>query len=181
MEYDNIFDYLLTTSKEPIVAKKSAPLKRGDWVVHTYYGVGQIKGIEKRDIADVKSKFFIIETKNSTFFVPTDNIDNDRIRPISSKYKLKKAITELKSTPAPLETDHTQRKRQISEMIGNSNIEVSARLIRDLNARRIENGLNSYEENTLTKMTGRMIQEWSISETIDIEKAKEKLEAILHT
>ncbi len=162
------------------MAKKSAPLKRGDWVVHTYYGVGQIKGIEKRNIGEVKSKFFIIDTKNSTFFVPTDNIDNERIRPISSKYKLKKAINVLKSAPTSLEPDHTQRKRQISELIGNSNIEITAGLIRDLNARRIENGINSYEENTLTKLTGRIIQEWSITESIDMEKAKEKIEAILH-
>lgn len=162
------------------MAKKSTPLKRGDWVVHTYYGVGQIKGIETRVIAETKSEFFIIETKNSTFFVPTDKIDNERIRPISSKYKLTKAINELKSAPHDLEPDHTQRKRQISEMISNCKVEVSAGLIRDLNARRIENGLNSYEESTLTKMTNRLVQEWSITQSIDLEKAKEKLDLILN-
>ena len=77
------------------MAKKAAPLKKGDWVVHTYYGVGRIKGIETRIIDDTKTKFFIIKTKNSTYYVPTDKIDNDRIRPVSSKYKLNKAIKNL--------------------------------------------------------------------------------------
>ncbi len=162
------------------MAKKSTPLKRGDWVVHTFYGVGQIKKIESRVISDTKSKFYIVKTENSTFYIPVDNFDNERIRPISSKYKLQKAINELKSKPNDFEPDHTQRKRQISEMVSTSSVEVSAGLIRDLNARRIENGLNSYEESTLTKMTGRLIKEWSITHSIDMEKASNKLDAILN-
>ena len=162
------------------MSSKSSSFTKGDWIVHTFYGVGQIKSIEKKKIGDDQNKYFKVEAKNSTFFVPVDNIDTDRIRPVASKYMLKKAISTLKEKPQQLETDHTQRKRQISEMLNDPSLVTNATLVRDLRARRDEFGLNDHEENTLDKMTKRLIREWAITQEIEPEQAMEKFEALMH-
>lgn len=159
--------------------KKNDDLTKGDWIVHTYYGVGQIKGVEKRKIGGEKTKYFKVVSNNSTFFIPTENIEPNRIRPVASKYKLRKAIKELKDQPGPLESDHNLRKKQIAEKLSDSSLDNTARLIRDLYARRISSGLNDHEETTLKKITDRLVLEWSISDDIEKDLAQNKFEIAL--
>ena len=158
---------------------KSVSLTKGDWVVHTYYGVGQIKGIEKKQIGEEQTKYFKVQARNSTYFIPVDNALNDRVRRVASNYKLNKAINILKDTPEELDSDHNKRKRQIAELAGDGALEVTAQLVRDLYARRYSNGLNDHEENLLTKMTSRLVYEWAISKDTDIEDVQERFNAII--
>ena len=58
----------------------SLPFTTGDWVVHLYYGVGQIKAIEEKPIDGEKQDCYKVKTKNSTFWFPT--IDEDK-RPLN--------------------------------------------------------------------------------------------------
>jgi RNA polymerase-interacting CarD/CdnL/TRCF family regulator len=136
--------------------------------------------IEKKKIGEDQNKYFKVEARNSTFFVPVDKADNDRIRPIASRYMLKKAISTLKDQPQQLEPDHTQRKRQISEMLSDCSLVTNAILVRDLRARRNEFGLNDHEENTLEKMTKRLIREWAIAQDIEPEQATVKFETVMN-
>lgn len=161
------------------MSDKSPPFDKGDWIVHSYYGVGQIKGIENKKIGEQKNKYYIVEARNSTYFVPIDNAENDRIRPVASKYMLKKAINTLKDPPQDFDNDHNQRKRQLAEMLEDCSVVNTAALIRDLMARRIENGLNDHEENTLTKLTSRLTREWAITQNIEIDQAREKFNDVI--
>ena len=162
------------------MSSKSTSLAKGDWIVHTFYGVGQIISIEKKKIGEDQNKYFKVEARNSTFFVPVDNVDADRIRPIASKYMLRKAINTLKDRPQQLDTDHTQRKRQISVMLNDPSLVTNAILVRDLRARRDEFGLNDHEENTLDKMTKRLVREWAIAQDIEPGQAMEKFETVMN-
>ena len=161
------------------MSEKSTAYAKGDWIVHAFYGVGQIKGIEKKKIGETETKYFKVTGKNSTFFVPVDNADNERIRPIASKYMLRKAINILKSPAEKLEDDHNQRKRQITERMNDCSLTGTAQLVRDLKARQIEFGLNDHEETTLAKLTDRLVKEWSITQEIDQESALKKFEMAL--
>ena len=161
------------------MSNDSSSFSKGDWIVHSYYGVGQIAGIEKKILDDVQEKYFKVETQNSTYFIPTKKVDEDRIRPVASKYMLRKAIKAFKSTPQELDPDHNQRKRQLSELVSDLSLVASAELVRDLIARQTTNGLNDHEENTLHKLTERFVQEWAITQEIDYEQALEKFEQLV--
>jgi len=161
------------------VPGKSDTFAKGDWVVHTYYGIGQIIGIEKKQIDDEKLNYFKVKSENSVFFIPVENIDIERVRPISSEYKLKKAIKILKSPAESFEDDHTLRKRQITELMTDSSIETTAAVIRDLTNQRQGNGLNDHEDKALEKLTHQMATEWAITQDIDFQDAFNKLSAIL--
>lgn len=157
----------------------SSPFKKGEWIVHAYYGVGQIIGIENKQIGDDKVKYYKVEARNSTFFVPVKNAENERIRPVASKYMLRKAINTLKEKPQELESDHNQRKRQISEMLNECSLVTNAQLVRDLIFRRKEHRLNDHEENTLTKVTTRLVREWAITLELDVEEAQERFDTLV--
>ena len=161
------------------MTKKPESLKKGDWVVHTYYGIGQIKSVETKSIGDKKNKYFKVKTRNSTFFVPVANIDEDRIRPVASDYKLRKARKILKAPPVPFPEDHNERKKMLAEISGDSSLEVSAQTIRDLLFRKQTEGLNDYEEKTLQTLEKLFVREWAIIQDVSEEEAQERYEKLL--
>jgi RNA polymerase-interacting CarD/CdnL/TRCF family regulator len=161
------------------VSKKPDSLQKGDWIVHTYYGIGQIKCVETKTIDNQKSKYFKVKARNSTFFIPVGQVDEDRIRPVGSDYKLRKAKKILKAPPATLPDDHNDRKRLLSETTSDSSMEVSAETIRDLLYRKSVDGLNDFEEKTLQSAEKLFVREWAIIQDITEEEAQERFEKFL--
>ena len=161
------------------MSKKSAQYKKGDWIVHTFYGVGQITGIEKKEIEEQSQRYYKVDTKNSTYFIPTENLDNTRLRSISSKYMLRKAINAIKEKAEELPSDHNQRKRLISEKINDNKLVSTAELIRDLWARRMKQKLNDHDESTLNKLVESMVKEWAITMELKDEVAQEKFDSLI--
>lgn len=161
------------------MAKKAGKFSKGDWIVHLHYGVGQITGVEKKQIGDEKNAYYCAKTANSTFWVPVDDPDDSRVRQISSKYKMRKALKILKDDPLPLSEDHNERKRQINEALGKIDIESGTQLLRDLSARQASNKLNPSEEKALDQFSQNFILEWSVSMESDIEKIREKFQDLI--
>ena len=85
-------------------------LSDGKWVVHNSYGVGQIRGYETKMINGKEVAYYRVETENSTFWVPLDQLDSDRLRPLSTKGEFKQAIKILELPPREMDPDHTHRK-----------------------------------------------------------------------
>lgn len=162
------------------MTKKPESLKKGDWIVHTYYGIGQIKSIETKSIGEDKNKYFKVKTKNSTFFIPVDQIDEERIRPVASDYKLRKAKKILKDPPVTYPDDHNERKKMLAETASDSSLEVSAQTIRDLLYRKQIDGLNDYEEKTLQTAEKLFVREWAIIQDIGEEDARERFEKLMN-
>ena len=152
---------------------------RGDWIVHLHYGVGQIKGVEKKKIAGEETKFYKVKARNSTFWVPVDSPDATRIRPVASKYKIGRALGVLKRPPKPMNEDHMERKRRIKDVQGEGSLLSVARLVRDLTARQDEYGLNPTEERALETLSERFIREWSAAKEIEVEEVRSQFYSML--
>lgn len=160
------------------MTQKKDQFSKGDWIVHLHYGVGQIKSIEKKQIGDEKLSYYRVITDDSTFWVPTVSPDEERVRSVASKYKMRKALAVFKESHIPLAEDHNERKRQINEAMTQIELETSAILIRDLTAHQTVKKLNPSEEKALEKFVNNFVLEWSISMEMDIEKANEKFQSI---
>ena len=158
---------------------KSLSFGKGDWVVHNYYGVGQISGVETKELGDTKTKYYKVKTNSSTYFIPVNNIDSDRVRGIASDYKLRKVKKLLIESPNDLPDDHNARKKEISERLNDCSLESTAELIRDLSARKKTHHLNDNEGKVLDTLTNRLVLEWSISKGYEQEKAIEQVEEAL--
>lgn len=161
------------------MAKKAPEFSKGDWIVHLHYGVGQIRKIEKKRLGDEKVSYYMAETTNSIFWVPVENTDSERVRPIASKYMMRKAIKTLKEPPVPLSDDHNERKRHINEVRLEISLITVASLVRDLLARQAQTRLNPSEEKALDHFSDNLLLEWSVSMGWDKEKVQMKYQEVL--
>ncbi|MBI3159214.1 MAG: hypothetical protein HYZ26_06415 [Chloroflexi bacterium] len=161
------------------MASKTRPFKTGDWIVHATYGVGKIRSIETKHLGEKQTRYFKVDAHNSTFFVPVEGIDIQRIRPVASRAQFRKALKLLNDTPHEFEGDHNARRRQIAEMAASFSPEATVELVRDLAGRRAARGLNDHEERTFERAAGRLAREWAIAEEMEFEDAQVKLNAVL--
>ncbi len=131
--------------------------------------MGQIKSIETKQIDNSKTKYFRVDTKNSVYFVPVNNFDTERVRPVASQYMIRKVKKILKDKPEELPLDHNIRKRHISNLLTDCSLVTAAKVIRDLTNRKSISRLNDHEEKTLENLIDQLVLEWSIVIKSDIE------------
>jgi RNA polymerase-interacting CarD/CdnL/TRCF family regulator len=150
-----------------------------DWVVHTYYGVGQIKQIETKPIDGEATRCFKVKTKDSTFWFPTTAEDNPRIRPVATKDIMHKVIKNLRRKSNKLEGDKSYWKKSIGEVQSSSDLLSISILIRDLEAQQVVRKLNQTEESALEHFKERLLREWASIVKEDVEKLRPLLHAYI--
>ena len=152
----------------------------GDWLVHQYYGVGQLKGKEKKNIGGVEGTYFRLELDRSTIYIPENKLNSDWFRPVSSQTKLDE-VTEILSRPAKkMDGRFTSRQSMIRKVMSENSIVNIARVIRDLSGRRRRRkSLSKTEDSALRELTARLLSEWSVALGLDESEAREKLRALL--
>ena len=125
------------------------PYSVGNWVVHTYYGVGQIKKIEKKPIHGEKTECFKVKTKDCTYWFPKEPSENPRIRLVASQNIINKVIRNLRRKPSHLEQYKKFWENQIKVTRSNSELLSISKLVRDLSAQQTHKRLNHSQEKAL--------------------------------
>jgi len=153
----------------------------GDWIVHARYGVGQVKGIEKKVLDGEKKLFFKVKTFDGVYWLSVVRTDVEYIRPITSEHQIRRALTTIRKPPEELPKDHNMRNKVIIEALKDPSLYAKARMIRDLNGKQQESKLNFTEEDAFLKMKKQLLNEWSVVENLDHGILEEKLEKALET
>ena len=154
---------------------------KGDWIVHAHYGVGQVRGMEKKELDGEKQIFHRVKTFDGEYWLSVSATNVQYIRPIASEYQIKRALTLVRKAPEELPDSYTQRGKKISDAIKDPSLYTKACMIRDLHKREKEARLNFAEENVLSKMKKQFLDEWSVIKNVDREILEEKLENALNT
>lgn len=139
----------------------NAPYSVYDWIVHSYYGVGQIRRIETKPLHGEDTKCFKVKTKNSIFWFPIDERDNPRIRPVASKDIIHKVVKNLRRKSSRLDTDRKLWKNRIDEAQSIGDLLSLSVIIRDLSAQQVLRKLNQTEEDALEFFKERLVREWA--------------------
>ena len=50
--------------------------KKGEWIVHVNYGVGQVKGKDTKTLDGEKNTFLKVKTFSSEYYIPTSKVTN---------------------------------------------------------------------------------------------------------
>jgi len=153
----------------------------GDWIVHARYGVGQVKGIEKKVLDGEKKLFFKVKTFDGVYWLSVVRTDVEYIRPITSEHQIRRALTTIRKPPEELPKDHNMRNKVIIEALKDPSLYAKARMIRDLNGKQQGSKLNFTEEDAFLKMKKQLLNEWSVVENLDHGILEEKLEKALET
>ncbi|MBN2045892.1 MAG: hypothetical protein JW757_12785 [Anaerolineales bacterium] len=147
----------------------------GDWIVHNYYGVGQIKRIEKRKIHGEKVNTFRVQTKDSVYWVPVKKVDNPRIRRVVNKRKFRRALRALRSKPEEMSKNYKTRQAHIKEVFEDGSIRNLAKLLRDLYQLARTKKLNTTEQDAVEKIEERFIREYAACYEVPLGEARNKL------
>ena len=161
------------------MAKFTSTYSLGDMVVHRYYGVGQIDGIENRPLNGVGVECFKVKTENGIYWFPTDSLDNPRVHPVASQELIQRAIKILHSAPNGLENDPLQWKERIDDVQSDGDFLAISSLIRDLAALKTKKKLNRTQDQALNNLEDRLLREWAASSEVDVKSIRPKLQAYL--
>jgi len=151
----------------------------GDWIVHLHHGVGEIAGIEEKELGGDTSTYYKVVTDDSTLWVPLDKAENRWFRPVCSRDEFGEIIAILQRPPREMHNNHLARKRRIHSVKSDGSLEEMARLIRDLWGRRAQKQLNNTEESALRSFTDRLLREWSVCMGLNEDEAREHMQGIL--
>jgi CarD family transcriptional regulator len=157
---------------EPLYAK-------GDWIVHSRYGVGQVQGKDKKRLNGKERVYLRVKTASSEFWLPVNQTDVDHVRPVAFKSTFQNSLTTIRKEPQSLPNDFRARQKYIVEILDNGALIKVARLIRDLHARQYSKQLTMNEQDILTRIKGRFVDEWAISAGLDLAEATRRLDEAL--
>jgi RNA polymerase-interacting CarD/CdnL/TRCF family regulator len=152
---------------------------QGDWIVHRYYGIGQVKGIDRKHISGKMAECYRVKTQDSVFWVPVEKIDVCRVRPLSSPSDIRKASKILGKPPQEMKPDYKQRQYRIKDVRSDGSLMSICRLIRDLSAMQVEKSISQNESRALDVFEKRLLVEWSVSADVTVEDAGRQLRDLL--
>jgi RNA polymerase-interacting CarD/CdnL/TRCF family regulator len=163
------------TEAEPI-------MKSGDWVVHSFCGVGQVRTKEFKSIGGTESDYFRIEMLDSTVWYPADGAEGNSVRPISDLAEFEEALAALDEEPEEMSTNINIRRGQINQVLSENMPISTARMVKDLRARyHLRGTLNQTESQAYRSLCDRFVQEWAVCMDITIEEANRRLQQTLRS
>ena len=133
----------------------------GEWVVHSQYGVGQIKKTEVMPLHGEQTECFRVQVKDGAFWFPTDSLDNPRIRPVESQEIITKVIKNLRRKPSNLIQNKKYWTQRIKDVSLHDDLLSISQLIRDLSAQKALKRLNDSQIRALSKFKERLLLEWT--------------------
>lgn len=134
----------------------------GDWIVHVFYGLGQVIGRDKKVLEGEKLTFLRVKTFDSLYWIPIAKIDNNRVRPLASRNQFKYALAIFQKPPKKLSKDYHKRRKEIIQTLRTVSLYSKARMIRDLHGRRITSRFNFDENKVFKSLKAQFLDEWAL-------------------
>jgi CarD family transcriptional regulator len=162
---------------------KDHTFSSGDFVVYPTHGVGKIIGVEEQTIGGDTLELFIIdfEQDRMKLRVPVEKTKISGLRRLSSRDRLKTAMSTLKSAPRVKRTMWSRRAQEYEAKINSGDPVSIAEVVRDL-FRNSDQQEQSYSERQIYQSAlDRLAREFAAVDKVSEEKAAQKLESVLST
>jgi CarD family transcriptional regulator len=153
----------------------------GDKVVHPGYGPGVIKGIERRQVIEEAKDYYIIEiiANGATLMTPVAQADKVGLRLAIGDASVKRLFALLSEAPDHLSDDFRERQFVVDERLKESDIFVTAEVIRDMAWYGHVNDLTKRDTQLLQRAEELVAGELALAQGIEIEEALQQMESVL--
>ena len=161
--------------------KKNYEFKVGETVVYPKHGVGEIIKIESMEIANIKTKFYVVKMEQAklTIRVPLEKQDEVGLRKISTKKIIDEIYNVLKLKPKIRRIMWSRRAQEYEAKIFSGDPVRIAEVVRDL-FRKSGQSEQSYSERQMFQVAiERLAREVAAVEKTDYCQSTEKIETIL--
>jgi len=157
--------------------------KIGDKAVYPAHGVGEVMGIEKREILGQKQDVYVLKILDNgmKIMIPTDKVDSVGLRGVISRKKVKDVYKVLKEKGVAVKTQTWNRRyREYMEKIKTGSIFDIAEVLRDLYLLKFDKDLSFGERKMLDTARNLLIKEISIAKNCRETVVEKELEKIFH-
>ncbi len=155
------------------------PFNVGDWVVHPLHGVGQVKGLERKQVAQETLLYYEIAILKGTLWVAVEAPLAERLRGVTTKGDLPRYRSVLKSSPTLLDKDYHQRRGELQERLRQGTFQSKCEVVRDLTAYGWPRPLSEVDAALLRRARESLCQEWAAAEAVTMLEATQEVEALL--
>ena len=163
------------------MSSKKVDFSVGETVVYPKHGVGEITKIETLEIANIKTKFYVVKMEQSklTIRVPLDKQNEVGLRKVSSKKVINEVYDVLKLKPKIRRIMWSRRAQEYDTKIFSGDPIKIAEVVRDL-FRKNTQSEQSYSERQMFQVAiERLARELAAVEKTDYFQSTEKIENIL--
>ncbi|MDK2981775.1 MAG: CarD family transcriptional regulator [Chloroflexota bacterium] len=161
------------------MTKITLELSEGDWIVHNRHGLGQIKGMDTKELLGDKKVFYVVKTDSITYWLPIAESGSDRIRPVATSKAFEEAKKILMKAPKALNENFRRRLSYIQEKSQDSDLMTKAALIRDMHARDVQKDVHINERKILDTLKRQFVNEWMAACKLSREEAETELDQAL--
>jgi CarD family transcriptional regulator len=161
------------------MTKVQLELSEGDWVVHNRHGLGQITGMDTKELLGDRKVFYVVKTEAITYWLPVAESGSERIRPVASAETFSEALEVAAREPKPMEENFRRRLAYIQSQIQDSSLLAKAALIRDMYARNVQKDIHVNEKKILDTLSQQFINEWVAACDISYDEAQAELRKAL--
>lgn len=157
--------------------------KIGDKAVYPAHGVGEVMGIERREIMGMKQDVYVLKILDNgmKIMIPMDKVDSVGLREVIPKSRVKDVYKVLKEKTITVKTQTWNRRyREYMDRIKTGSIFDIAKVLRDLYVLKFDKDLSFGERKMLDTARNLLIKEISIAKNINEAEVEEELEKIFH-
>ncbi|OGP14519.1 MAG: CarD family transcriptional regulator [Deltaproteobacteria bacterium RIFCSPLOWO2_02_FULL_50_16] len=140
--------------------------KEGDMAVYPAHGVGEVKGIETREISGEKHKFYILKILDNgmTIMVPKGNVKSVGLREIINGDEVEEVFEILKERDVTVDTQTWNRRyREYMDKIKTGSVYEIAEVLRDLSLLKFEKELSFGERKMLDMARNLLVRELAVA------------------
>jgi CarD family transcriptional regulator len=158
--------------------------KTGDMAVYPAHGVGEVEGIESREILGHKQRVYVLRILDNgmKIMIPTDKVETVGLREVIPRSKVKQVYKILKEKNGTTSRSQTwnRRYRDYMEKIKTGSIFDIAEVLRDLYLLKFDKDLSFGERKMLDTARNLLIKEISVARNVKEKVIEKELEKIFN-
>jgi RNA polymerase-interacting CarD/CdnL/TRCF family regulator len=159
------------------VSLKNNGFQKGEWIVHSQHGVGQVLGVERRTINGMTQAYVRVDGKKYEWWISATQ--SDVLRRISKPGAFKRALRELSKRSEKLPSDDKTRLDMIRKARTNGSPLAICRMLRDLTSWAGNNRLSIGEKKAIVGLKESLLQEWEVVLEVSRLDAEQALKDLL--
>lgn len=143
--------------------------KVGDKAVYAAHGVGEVMGIEKRDVAGDKRAFYVLKILDSGMkvLIPTETAKSAGLREVITKKEAARVMEVLESSEIAVESQPwNRRQREYMDMLKSGSPIQVAKVLRDLYRLKTAKDLSFGERRLLDTARSLLIKELALARRV---------------
>ena len=155
--------------------------KIGDKAVYPAHGVGQVTGIEEKEVAGCVERFYVLKIlgNDMTILVPSSKAEKVGMRNIIAESQVTRVLSILKERGVQIDQQTWNRRyREYMEKIKTGSVYEIAEVIRDLYVLKDDKELSFGERKMLEMAKNLLVKELSIAKRKKEKDIEEELERI---